>query len=143
MAHSATIALQPGEKDPAIKEIWRITIILSVLTIVELALGFSMIGMPVGTLHYFIKGVIIILMLAKAFYIIGYFMHLKHEVRTLIMSIGIPMLLFIWFILAFIMDGHSYNVMKNRYEPYYKEKSTIQMPPPAEEHQEAKPGGLD
>ena len=143
MAHSATIALEPGQKDPAVKEIWRVTIILSVLTVVELALGFSMIGMPVSTLHYFIKGTIIILMLAKAFYIIAYFMHLGHEVRTLILSIGIPMCLFIWFILAFIMDGHHYNVMKNRYEPYYKEKSTIQMPPTAEEHHETKPAGLD
>ena len=96
MAHSATIALEPGQKDPAVREIWRVTIILSVLTVVELALGFSMIGMPVSTLHYFIKGTIIILMLAKAFYIIAYFMHLGHEVRTLILSIGIPMCLFIF-----------------------------------------------
>ncbi len=142
MEHTSAIALEPGQKDPAVREIWRVTIILSILTVVELALGFSMIGMPVDTLHYFIKGVIIILMLAKAFYIIAYFMHLKHEVRTLILSVAVPMISFIWFITAFIMDGHSFNVLKNRYEPFYKEKSTMQMPPPAEHH-ETKPAGLD
>jgi len=41
-------------------------------------------------------------MLAKAFYIVGYFMHLKHEVRNLIMTIVVPLLLFIWFIVAFL-----------------------------------------
>src|SRR6516225_5742999 len=85
------------------KEIWRVTIILSVLTIIELALGFSMMNMDNASLEkHFIKGVIIILMLAKAFYIVGYFMHLRHEVRNLIMTVCVPMLLFVWFIIAFL-----------------------------------------
>lgn len=112
-----------------VKEIWKVTIILSVLTIIELGLGLMMIGMPVDTFHYFIKGVIIILMLAKGFYIIAYFMHLKHEMRTMILSIAIPMLLFIWFILAFLGDGHSFNELKNRYDPFYKEYTNTQMTP--------------
>ena len=49
------------------KEIKKVTIILSVLTLIELALGFSMIGMEESFLRHFIKGVIIILMLAKAY----------------------------------------------------------------------------
>ena len=61
-------------------EIKKVTIILSVLTIIELALGFWMIGMENKGLVLAIKGAIIILMLAKAFYIVGYFMHLKHEI---------------------------------------------------------------
>jgi len=84
------------------KEIWKVTIILSVLTIIELVLGFLMIGIPLERegLRLLIKGVIVILMMAKAFYIVAYFMHLKHEIRNLIMTIVVPLALFIWFIIA-------------------------------------------
>jgi cytochrome c oxidase subunit 4 len=109
------------------KEIWRVTIILSVLTIIELALGYGMIGMPDGTLRYTIKGTIIILMLAKAFYIVGYFMHLRHELRNLIMTVVVPLLLFVWFILAFLYEGNSYNNLKNKYDSNHKDRSTQQM----------------
>ena len=80
-------------------EIKKVTIILSVLTIIELVLGFWMIGMESEGLRLAIKGAIIILMLAKAFYIVGYFMHLKHEIKNLIMTIVVPLALFIWFII--------------------------------------------
>src|SRR5919112_81757 len=111
------------------KEIIKVTIILSVLTIVELALGFMMIGMENGSFgKNFVKGVIIILMLAKAFYIVGYFMHLKHEIRNLIMTICIPLLLFVWFIIAFLYDGKSYNNNRNTYTPYYKVQSEQKAP---------------
>ena len=118
------------------KEIFRVNIILSVLTIIELAFGFSMYyihNAPV-TIH-FIKGIIIILMLAKAFYIVGYFMHLKHELRNMIMTVVVPLLLFVWFILAFLADGNSFNNLKNRYNGYYKEHMSQPMPQ-KEEHKE-------
>src|SRR4051812_39391769 len=116
MEHTTTAVMHHDHRnDAAVKEIWRVTIILSVLTIIELALGLWMMNMPVSTLHYFIKGAIIILMLAKAFYIVGYFMHLRHELRNMIMTIVVPLLLFVWFILAFLGDGHSFNSLKNRY----------------------------
>src|SRR5437762_10451653 len=110
------------------KEIFRVTIILSVLTLIELAFGFSMYyiqNAPV-TIH-FIKGVIIILMLAKAFYIVGYFMHLRHEIRNLIMTVVVPLLLFVWFITAFLYEGNSYHNLKNANNPYYKERSKQHM----------------
>jgi len=111
------------------KEIKRVTIILTVLTLVELALGYSMIKISEeSTLRHFIKGVILILMLAKAFYIVGYFMHLKHEIRNLIMTICIPLFLFVWFIIAFLYDGHSYNNNRNTYTPYYKVHSNQKAP---------------
>ncbi len=118
------------------KEIIRVTIILSVLTAIELALGFAMMGMPEDSfMRHLIKGVIIILMLAKAFYIVGYFMHLKHEIRNLIMTICVPLLLFVWFIIAFLYDGNSYNNNRNTYNSYYKEKSKEPAPKKEEEHE--------
>ncbi len=111
------------------KEIKRVTIILTVLTIVELALGYSMITMSEeSTMRHFIKGIILILMLAKAFYIVGYFMHLRHEIRNLIMTICIPLFLFVWFIIAFLYDGKSYNNNRNTYTPYYKVHSEQKAP---------------
>ncbi len=118
--NSAAIAEHGHSDDGAVKEIWKVTLILSVLTIIELVLGFWMMGMPDGALRYSIKGSIVILMLAKAFYIVGYFMHLKHEVRNL-MTIVVPLLLFIWFIVAFLYEGNSYKNLKNTYNSYYKE----------------------
>jgi cytochrome c oxidase subunit 4 len=111
------------------KEIWRVTIILSVLTLVELVLGFVMMGMSSESLgKHFIKGAIIILMLAKAFYIVGYFMHLRHEVRNLIMTVVVPLFLFVWFIVAFLTDGNSFKNDKNRWDRNHVERSKEQMP---------------
>jgi cytochrome c oxidase subunit 4 len=141
MEHTSTahIIHEPHDSGGGSKEIWKVTIILSVLTIIELILGFVMMKMSdVGMGKHFIKGVIIILMLAKAFYIVGYFMHLKHEVRNLIMTIIVPLCLFIWFIIAFLYDGHSYNELRNRYNPEYKDR-THQQAPPREEPKPTEP----
>jgi cytochrome c oxidase subunit IV len=113
----------------AIGEIKKVTIILSVLTIVELILGFWMIGITNPGSRLAIKGVIVILMMAKAFYIVAYFMHLKHELRNLIMTIIVPLALFIWFIIAFLSDGNSYRNLRNNYNPHFKEQSTIKVQP--------------
>ena len=61
----------------------------------------------------FLKGVIVILSLAKAFYIVGIFMHLGDELKNLIMTICVPLMLFIWFIAAFLMDGSSWKTLRN------------------------------
>lgn len=111
------------------KEIIRVAIILTILTLVELGFGFSMISMSEESFsRHLIKGIILILMLAKAFYIVGYFMHLKHEIRNLIMTICIPLLLFVWFIIAFLYDGSSYNNNRKELNPYYNIKSAQPAP---------------
>ena len=112
--------------DP-IAEIKKVTIILSVLTIIELILGFWMIGMANQGLRLAVKGSIVILMLAKAFYIVAYFMHLKHELKNLIMTIVVPLALFVWFITAFLADGNSYRNLRNNYDPHFKEQATIKV----------------
>jgi hypothetical protein len=37
------------------------------------------------------------------------------------MTIVVPLMLFIWFITAFIWDGNSYKNLRNKYDPYFKE----------------------
>ena len=118
------------------KEIWRVTVILSVFTIIELGLGFYLMSVTNELARHFIKGVIIIFMLAKAFYIVGYFMHLKHEIRNLIMTIVVPLFLFVWFIVAFLSDGNSFKNLKNNLDRNHKEQSEQKAPvkPEGEEH---------
>jgi cytochrome c oxidase subunit IV len=132
MEHSTSAVLhQDHNVGGGVKEIWKVTWILTALTIVELAIGYFMyvgvFGEADSFMVHFMKGVIIILMLAKAFYIVGYFMHLKHEIRNLIMTIVVPLMLFVWFIIAFLADGNSYHNLKNTYNPYYKERGTQKM----------------
>lgn len=99
--------------------IWKVFWILSVITIIELILGFGLAkhwyGDP-ATSHtaiLFVKGAICILSLAKAFYIVSVFMHLGDEIRNFIMTIVVPLMLFIWFIAAFLWDGNSWKNLKN------------------------------
>ena len=134
-----TIAAHEEHGGGGVKEIVKVTIILSVLTVVELALGFWMMGMALESgLRLAVKGAIVILMLAKAFYIVAYFMHLKHEVKNLIMTIVVPLGLFIWFIIAFLYDGDSFKNLRNTYDPYKKEQSTIKVEKKEVKHEEKK-----
>jgi cytochrome c oxidase subunit IV len=105
---------------------------------VELGLGLLMyaLDMPDGFRKLLIKGVITILSLAKAFYIVSIFMHLGDEIRNMIMTIVVPLLLFVWFIIAFIADGNSYKNLRNNYDPYFKEST---MPTEKDKKAEEKP----
>ena len=74
-----------------------------------------------------LKGTIVILSLAKAFYIVSIFMHLGDEIKNMIMTIVVPLMLFIWFIGAFLWDGNYYRTTRNRYDPSMVNK-TMQEP---------------
>ncbi|ULQ51586.1 cytochrome C oxidase subunit IV family protein [Flavihumibacter fluvii] len=129
------------DREAGKKEVIRVTIILTVITLIELALGFWMMGIEGLLMRNLIKGFICIFMLAKAFYIVGYFMHLKHELRNMIMTIVVPLLLFVWFIIAFLADGNSYKNLKNTYDPHHLEQSKTKVEAPAHEggeHPDAK-----
>jgi cytochrome c oxidase subunit IV len=110
MEHSVkevTFHHEPGG-DEFVKKVIKTTVLLSVITIIELGLGLLMYAVPMASaLVLFIKGVIVILSLAKAFYIVGVFMHLGDELKNLIMTIVLPLLLFVWFIAAFLYEGNS------------------------------------
>ena len=139
MSHSHNADANHEANNAAVMaEIKKVTILLSVLTIVELILGFWMIGISSAALRLAIKGVIIILMMSKAFYIVAYFMHLKHEVKNMIMTIIVPLSLFVWFIAAFLWDGSSFKNLRNTYNPYFKEQATIKVEKKESEHEAVK-----
>ena len=132
----------PHEAHFDTKPIWRTFWILLGITMVELILA---------TIHlktefppkYVVNGIYLILTCAKAFYIIAEFMHLRHELKNLIMTIGITALLFVWFIIAFLWDGNSYRDLRNRYDRHHAEQNQVKAP--AEEHEPAakKPGSQE
>jgi len=120
------------------KRIKKTTILLSVITIIELAIGLTIYTIhkgpdPSHLLVLMFKGVVCILTLAKAYYIVSIFMHLGDEIRNMIMTIVVPLMLFIWFIIAFIVDGNSYKNLRNTYDPHFKETTM-----PKEHHAEKK-----
>ncbi len=126
MEHTHTDVANAVHDNPGgTKEIWRTFWILLVLTIVELVLGYILIGVESPGGRMALKGAIIILMLAKAFYIVAYFMHLKSEIRNLIMTIIVPLALLIWGIIAFLYDGNSFKNNRNTYDAYKRERSHI------------------
>jgi cytochrome c oxidase subunit IV len=106
------------------KRVRSTTIVLSVVTVIELGLGLLMYATDFphwGDLA--VKGIIVILSLAKAFYIVSIFMHLGDELRNMIMTIVVPLMLFIWFIAAFLWDGNSYLNLRNKYDKDFKERT--------------------
>jgi cytochrome c oxidase subunit IV len=136
-AHSSSseITFHP-EHSGSTKRIWTTFWILSGLTILELIIGLVIYNMhkgehPNATLVLAFKGMVCILTLAKAYYIVSIFMHLGDEVRNMIMTIVVPLCLFIWFIAAFLWDGNSWLNLRNRYNRV--EPKTEQVAPAAKE----------
>ena len=100
------------------KKIFKTTLLLSVITIIELGIGYLLYATNFSEMvDLMFKGTVIILSFAKAFYIVSIFMHLGDEVRNLIMTIIVPLLLFVWFIIAFLWDGDSWKNLRNEYRP--------------------------
>lgn len=92
-----------GEKLPAqTKEIWKTFWILLGITALEFVIAFV-----VDPDHYKWPkiGLFIILTIVKAYYIVGIFMHLKHEVKSLIWSVVLPCIFVVWLIVALIVEG--------------------------------------
>ncbi len=132
MEHQTTgseVTFQHHHSDAEFKKrVRKTTILLSVITIIELIIGLVIYNIhkgenPSALLILIFKGTVCILTLAKAYYIVSVFMHLGDEIRNLIMTIIVPLMLFIWFIAAFLMDGASYRTLRNRYDPYFKEST--------------------
>jgi cytochrome c oxidase subunit 4 len=131
--HTSEVTFQHHTDDAEFKRrVRKTTILLSIITIIELGIGLSIYTMhkgehPNALLVLMFKGVVCILTLAKAYYIVSVFMHLGDEIRNMIMTIVVPLMLFIWFIAAFLWDGNSYRTMRNRYDTY-KRENTMERP---------------
>ena len=100
-AHATTEhTLAPGEiAKPNTAWIWRVFGILVLITAIEFVFVFFM---NPSTLR---NSIFIVLTILKAFFIVGEFMHLKHETKGLIWTILVPVSLLIWLLVALITEG--------------------------------------
>lgn len=143
MSPSEEITFHPEHKDNT-KHIWKTFWILTIVTLVELGCGYWIYtihtpGTDSTGMVLFLKGVIAILTVVKAFYIVAVFMHLGDEIRNFILTIVVPLALFIWFILGFILDGASWLKLRNTDAGSRPDThKTEQVHPPAHE-KDAKP----
>lgn len=132
-----------GEKHSfSTKAIWRTFWILLIITVVELVLAILYYETDFLPKH-FLNGIFVIGTLAKAFFIVAEFMHLKYEIRNLIMSIAVPAMLFIWFLTAFLWDGNSYKNLRNRYDQHHLESGKPVKEKQTENKPEAKKPGVE
>jgi len=100
MQHHADVNSPESKKQ--VGRIWKVFWILLVVTVVEVILGmFFSHHMPKALVAFFFMA----LTLFKAGYIVAIFMHLGDEVKSFLITVLIPLTLFIWFIIAFLADG--------------------------------------
>lgn len=83
------------------KVIWRTFWILLGITAMEFAIAFTL---HAGMLK---TSIFVGMTIVKAFYIVGEFMHLKHEVKSLIWAILIPCIFVVWLLIALMREGGS------------------------------------
>lgn len=94
---NAGTEVQPAQT----KVIWRTFYILLGVTALEFAIAFSM---PAGSLR---TAIFVGMTIVKAFYIVAEFMHLKHEVKSLIWAILLPCIFVVWLLIALLVEGGS------------------------------------
>lgn len=92
--------LAPGEiAKPNTAWIWRVFGILVGITAVEFVFVFLMHPSMLR------NSIFIVLTILKAFFIVGEFMHLKHETKGLIWTILVPVSLLVWLLVALVTEG--------------------------------------
>jgi len=100
MAHHGDLSSPESKKQ--VGRIWKVFWILLVVTITEVILGmFFSHQMPKALVAFFFLALTIL----KAGYIVAIFMHLGDEIKSFLITVLIPLTLFIWFIIAFLADG--------------------------------------
>lgn len=98
------------ESKAQVKKIWKIFWILLAITIIEVTMGmFFSHSLPRGLVNAFL----LIMTIVKAGYIVAHFMHLGDELKNFMITVLIPLVLFVWFIIAFLADGGFWLHMNN------------------------------
>lgn len=94
------VAVLPPNKEK-IRKILKVALILLAITILEFIVAFTV-------SHEFKAtrvAIFVLMTIVKAAYIVGEFMHLRHESKVLIWSVLIPMVFVIWMLVAFVYEG--------------------------------------
>ncbi len=91
-------------KDPIVKTLMKVFWILLAVTLLEI--GLALLHFEAGFLtRPVLNTIFILLTIVKAFYIVAEFMHFRHERKSLVMIILIPLFFLLWGIGATIWEG--------------------------------------
>ncbi len=102
MAHHPEHEVHVGEiPPPQTKAIWRTFWILLIATVFEFAVAF----LVPAEMKFTRIMIFVVMTIFKAFFIVGEFMHLKHEVKALIWTILLPTGFIVWLLVALIYEG--------------------------------------
>lgn len=96
--NKSTLEVLPRDKEK-IKKIWRIALLLLIVTAIEFVFAFTM------ERSILLYAIFIGLTLVKAAYIIMEFMHLKEEAKTLFWSIMLPLIFLVWLLITLAKEG--------------------------------------
>lgn len=105
MAHHAEetmVTVLPPDK-ARIKKLWQVAGILGIITLIEFGVAFGVPHEMKDLRVWIFIGMTII----KAAYIVGEFMHLRHETKVLMWSILVPIVFIVWMLVAFVYEGMS------------------------------------
>ncbi len=97
--------------EDSIKSVYKGLVLLAVVTLIEVFLsllgkGYIIAGAEDWLVVIYVVGLGIIgLSLYKAYFIIFEFMHMRYEVKTLAMSVLLPVILLVWALVAFFQEG--------------------------------------
>ena len=96
-----------------VSAVWKTTIYLSVITIVEVVVALLYVQLLPDANRLPLTIFVTIATLAKGYYIMNVFMHLKYETRALVLTLIIPFLFLVYAIIAFGLDGYSWFQLKS------------------------------
>ena len=105
--HTQAVSQDASQDDGGIKMrkiIWKTFWILLFITVFEVAIAFWSL-FP----HNVLKLIFIALTIVKAYYIVGFFMHLKHERVHFAWTIVLPFVLIVYFIYMLMTEGNALN----------------------------------
>jgi cytochrome c oxidase subunit IV len=97
------------------KDVLKTIVILSIVTIVEVgvAITYDHFNPTGGSMKWLINLFMAVMSVVKVIYIMGTFMHLKHETRGFFLTVLLPFMFLIWAIIAFSMEGSSFQHMRS------------------------------
>ncbi len=103
-----------GEYNDSKKDVMKTIIILSLVTVGEvgIAIAYDHFMGDKGTGKIFINLIMAIASIIKVYFIMGTFMHLKHEKKWFIITVFTPFSFLIWAIIAFSVEGASWQTMR-------------------------------
>lgn len=104
-----------GEYKDSRKDVLKTIIILSVVTVVEVsvAIAYDLIMGENQSGKWAINLFMAVASVVKVYYIMGTFMHLKHEKKWFIITVFTPFLFLVWAIIAFGAEGASWEHMRS------------------------------